>query len=154
MTNLFKNPLVIGGALIGAYWIFKKKPESKVGRTIGRVREYAEDVVDTAVDTGTELVGGLYETGVDIWGIYDNDDVPDIDEVGVEGADASMGEMGDAEEVEPDDTGEEAGEEASEETGTGEDDENTDPDGGGFDGGTSRMSRGFDGATMNYNMEF
>lgn len=149
--DLLSNPLVIGGALLGAYVILRKKPESKVGRTIGSVRNLARDVVDTAIDTGTGLIQDVYETGQDIWSIYDNEETPDVDSVGVEGADSSL-DLGadDAETQEPDDTG------VDSDTGSGmaEDTEETGADMGGFDGGTSRSSRGFDGSTMDYNMDF
>lgn len=69
MDKLLKNPLVVGGALIGAYYILKKKPESKVGRTIGRVRDLTEDVVKTTLDTSTELISDVYGAGQDIFSI-------------------------------------------------------------------------------------
>ena len=56
MEKLLKNPLVIGGALIGAYYILKKKPETKVGRTIGSVRNLAQDVVDTTLTAATDTI--------------------------------------------------------------------------------------------------
>jgi hypothetical protein len=150
MDKLLKNPLVVGGALIGAYYILKKKPESKVGRTIGRVRDLTEDVVKTTLDTSTELISDVYGAGQDIFSIYDNEEVPDIDAGGMDGADSTLNVQEDAEDTEADPQGE------SSDTGSGmaEDTEDTNVDGSGFDGGTSRMTRGFDGATMDYNMDF
>ncbi len=87
MEKLLKNPLVIGGALIGAYYILKKKPETKVGRTIGSVRNLAQDVVDTTLTAATDTIDDLYTTGQDIFSIYDNEEIVDIDAGGVEGAD-------------------------------------------------------------------
>ena len=151
MDKLLNNPIIIGGALLGAYFILRKQPnyqESKTGRAVTRLGDYGRSVVDSVVDTGTEVIGGLYETGQDIWGIYDNDDVPDIDN-GLPGADEAINlGMDDAENQEAQDVGMDAV------GGMAEDTEETNPDGGGFDGGRSRMSRGFDGSTMDYNMSF
>ena len=150
MDKLLNSPIIIGGALLGAYFILRKQPkyqESRIGRTIQRVADYGENVVDSVVDTGTEVIGGLYETGVDIWGIYDNDDVPDID-TGLDGADSTIGLPDDPEVVNAQDGGVD---------GTGgmaEGDENSNPDGNGFDGSVSRASRGFDNATLSYNNTF
>lgn len=150
MEKLLKNPLVIGGALIGAYYILKKKPETKVGRTIGSVRNLAQDVVDTTLTAATDTIDDLYTTGQDIFSIYDNEEMVDIDAGGVEGADTTIDIVDDAEEANPD----ENGVDSDSGSGIAEDDENTNPDGNGFDGGTSRSSRGFDGSTMDYNMDF
>jgi len=150
MDKLLNSPIVIGGALLGAYFLLRKQPkyqESRIGRTIQRVADYGESVVDSVVDTGTDVIGGLYETGVDIWGIYDNDDVPDID-VGIEGADPTIGLPTDGEDV----NGQDGGVDGT--GGLGEDDENSNPDGNGFDGSVSRSSRGFDNATLSYNNTF
>lgn len=151
MEKLLKNPLVIGGALIGAYYILKKKPETKVGRTIGSVRNLAQDVVDTTLTAATDTIDDLYTTGQDIFSIYDNEEIVDIDAGGVEGADDGIN-LGsdDAENQEPDDNGVDGDDSA----GLAEQTEETDADADGFDGGTSRMSRGFDGSTMDYNMDF
>lgn len=152
MDKLLNSPIVIGGALLGAYFLLRKQPkyqESRIGRTIQRVADYGESVVDSVVDTGTDVIGGLYETGVDIWGIYDNDDVPDADGVGTEGADPNLNiGADDAETQEPDAGGVDGT------GGMGEDDENSNPDGNGFDGSVSRASRGFDNATLSYNNTF
>lgn len=150
MEKLLKNPLVIGGALIGAYYILKKKPETKVGRTIGSVRNLAQDVVDTTLTAATDTIDDLYTTGQDIFSIYDNEEMVDIDAGGVEGADSTIDIVDDAEDATPDDGGVEGDDSA----GMAEDTEDTGADMGGFDGGTSRSSRGFDGATMDYNMDF
>ena len=151
MDKLLNSPIIIGGALLGAYFILRKQPnyqESRIGKTIQRVADYGESVVDSVVDTGTEVIGGLYETGVDIWGIYDNDDVPDID-AGLEGADTNLN-LGadDAEEEDPDAGG------MGGAGGMDEDPEDTAADMGGFDGSVSRASRGFDNANLDYNNTF
>lgn len=145
MEKLLKNPLVIGGALIGAYYLLKKKPESRVGRTIGAVRDLGESVIDTTIDAGTDIISGVYETTQDIFGIYDNEELPSIDN-GIDGSDSTL--IVDDELVEPDEVGNEGG------GTTAEQDENTEVDGSGFSGGTSRMSRGFSGEELDYNMEF
>ena len=150
MEKLLKNPLVIGGALIGAYYILKKKPETKVGRTIGSVRNLAQDVVDTTLTAATDTIDDLYTTGQDIFSIYDNEEMVDIDAGGVEGADSTIDIVDDAEDATPD----EGGVDGDDSAGMAEDTEDTGADMGGFDGGTSRSSRGFDGATMDYNMDF
>ena len=150
MNKLLNSPIIIGGALLGAYFILRKQSnyqESRIGKTIQRVADYGESVVDSVVDTGTEVIGGLYETGVDIWGIYDNDDVPDID-TGMDGADTDLPVLGDTEEEEPDDTGMDGA------GGMAEDTEETGADMGGFDGSVSRSSRGFDNANLDYNNTF
>tara|TARA_Y100000361_G_scaffold143654_1_gene150910 strand:- start:1506 stop:1946 length:441 start_codon:yes stop_codon:yes gene_type:complete len=146
MEKLLKNPLVIGGALIGAYYLLKKKPESRVGRTIGAVRDLGESVIDTTIDAGTDIISGVYETTQDIFGIYDNEELPSIDGNGIDGSDPTI--VIDDENVTPDDAGNEGG------GTTAEQDEDSEVDGSGFSGGTSRMSRGFSGEELDYNMEF
>ena len=128
MEKLLKNPLVIGGALIGAYYLLKKQPESRVSRTIGAVRDLGESVIDTTIDAGTDIISGVYETTQDIFGIYDNEELPSIDN-GIDGSDSTL--------IVDDENAEE-----------------TEVDGSGFSGGTSRMSRGFSGEELDYNMEF
>ena len=145
MEKLLKNPLVIGGALIGAYYLLKKKPESRVGRTIGAVRDLGESVIDTTIDAGTDIISGVYETTQDIFGIYDNEELPSIDN-GIDGSDPTI--IIDDENVDPDEVGTEGGGTIAEQT------EETEVDGSGFSGGTSRMSRGFSGEELDYNMEF
>jgi hypothetical protein len=150
MDKLLNSPIIIGGALLGAYFILRKQPnyqESRIGKTIQRVADYGENVVDSVVDTGTEVIGGLYETGVDIWGIYDNDDVPDID-TGVDGTDPNQPVIGDTETDDADANG------VGGTGGMAEDTEETGADMGGFDGSVSRSSRGFANATLDYNNTF
>ena len=148
MEKFFKNPLVIGGALIGAYYILKKKPETKVGRTIGRVRDLGESVIDTTIDAGTDIIGGVYETTQDIFGIYDNEEVPSIDGNGIDGSNPSIQISDDPELDNPDAGGTDVA------GGLAEQDENSQVEGAGFSGGTSRMSRGFSKDDLDYNMEF
>jgi len=128
LSAILTNPMIYVPTLLGVYLILTRKPKSKVARTIGLVRNYGEQLIETAVDTGTEVATNLYSTGQDIFAIYDNEDIVDIDAAGTEGADPNLEVVEDA--------------------------ETTDTDGSGFDGGTSRMDRGFDGSTMDHPIEY
>ena len=128
LAGILSNPMIYVPTLLGVYLILTRKPKSKVARTIGVVRNYGRQLIETAVETGTEVATDLYSTGQDIFDIYDNEAVVDIDAAGEEGADPLLEVI--------------------------EDPETTEVDGYGFDGGTSRMSRGFDGTTMDHPIEY
>lgn len=90
MKSLFTNPFVIIGSVLGAYYLIKKKPESRGARTIDRLVQGGEQVATQLGDFGTSAIDIGIDTTKDILSIYDNEVVPEFDEAGLEGADPNI----------------------------------------------------------------
>ena len=146
LKKITENPLLLSGIVVGAYFLLKMRPESKVSRTINEIREFGLDTIDTAVDAGTNIIQDVYDTGVDIFDIYDNEMVVDPDTPGLEGSANLVEEQEPGNEQEP-------GTDVGMGSGNQPDESEADGDGSGFNGRTSSVGRGFDKGVLSYSMD-
>ncbi len=93
IKKILTNPIVVLGAVYVGYRLIKNKPEGKLSRTFDEVVEGGTQAATTLANTATSLIDTAVETGQDVLGIYqdgglgdmlmgDNGDAVDIDAYG------------------------------------------------------------------------
>ena len=93
IKKILTNPIVVLGAVYLGYRLIKKKPEGKLSRTFDEVVQGGTQAATTLASTATSLIDTAVQTGEDVLGIYqegglgdmlmgDNGDAVDIDALG------------------------------------------------------------------------
>lgn len=85
------------GSVFGILLVTRRKPESKFARSVERIKDFGFDTASKVADTSIDVLDEGFDTAKDVFQILDNDEVPDADAAGVEGADTTI-QVGDEEE--------------------------------------------------------
>ncbi len=145
MKSLFTNPFVIIGSVLGAYYLIKKKPESRGARTLNRAVQGGEQIATQLGDFGTSAIDIGVGTTKDILSIYDNEEVVNFDGMGLDGSDSNLNVFGADAEADP------LGFSGNDAKGLADLDETTGIEDLAISGKSEHMSRGFSGATLDMN---
>tara|TARA_Y100000004_G_scaffold188506_1_gene242735 strand:- start:3840 stop:4289 length:450 start_codon:yes stop_codon:yes gene_type:complete len=145
MKSLFTNPFVIIGSVLGAYYLIKKKPESRGARTIDRLVQGGEQVATQLGDFGTSALDIGVNTTKDILSIYDNEEMVDFDGMGLDGSDANLSVF------DADNDSDPVGFSGNDSKGLADLDETTGVEDLAISGKSDHTSRGFSGDTLDMN---
>ena len=78
------------GSVFGILLVTRRKPESKFARSVERIKDFGFDTASKVADTSIDVLDEGFDTAKDVFQILDNDEVPDADAAGVEGADTTI----------------------------------------------------------------
>lgn len=84
--KIFSNPYLWVGAILGAGWYMKNRPDSKIAKVATSLKEGATSVIDEAGEFATDVVDTGVSTAKDVFGVFEaGDSDADIDASGFDG---------------------------------------------------------------------